>query len=89
MAEDTEWRRGSPTHAITAVKKLGGTLRQRQLHGVACCRLVEKLIANPDCRKLIELVEAFADDPSLAPDVARLRRKVGAWAQTTRGTGQG
>ena len=80
MSNANDWRWGSPSHAIAAVKKLGGTPRQCRLFCVACCRLVGEQITHPDCRELVELVEAFADDPSLAPDVARLRRKVSRWA---------
>ena len=80
LAGGGSWRKGSPSHVIAATKALGGSPRKCRLHCVACCRLVAEHIDHPDCLALIDLVETFADDASLAPEVAKLRRKVSCWA---------
>jgi hypothetical protein len=75
MSASTDWADGSATAVRKRVQSAGVSDRKCRLFCVACCRASEKLI------RLLDLVEAWADDPGREKEVTRGRRAVGRWAK--------
>jgi hypothetical protein len=71
----------------TPTERLGRLLSARRtnprkfrLFAVACCRLDIDAITDPNCRKLIDLSERFADGAATEAELTKLRREVYRWA---------
>jgi hypothetical protein len=75
-----DWTKGSPTLVSSRLKKAGTGERKCRLYCVACCARVRRHIDNPDCLRLLELTEQWADDPDRAAETASLRRAVHRWS---------
>ena len=77
----TDWTVGSPTTVSGRLRKAGVSDRKCRLFCVACCRASALLITHAPCLDLLAVTEAWADDPGMAAEVARLRRLVASWAK--------
>src|SRR5438876_7623596 len=79
MAATMDWADGSTEAVRKRVLAAGVSERKSRLFSAACCRASQKQIRHPPCLELLDLVEAWADDPGREPEVARGRRIVARW----------
>ena len=81
MAGVPDWADGGVEAVRKRLQAAGVSERKCRLFGAACCRAGQGYIKHAPCLDLLDLVEAWADDPGRAPEVERGRRAVGRWAK--------
>jgi hypothetical protein len=81
MRVTADWADGNPDAVRKRLQAAGVSDRKCRLFCAACCRAAQGYVKHRPCLDLLDLVEAWADDPCRAPEVERGRRAVGRWAK--------